>query len=195
MSSRDLRAAVLVAALLPLAACYSLPGRLAGAPRLIGRALAPRLCAPSGEALPRIDWSFIDAAFLITCPNADGSNPRLDKAWRQIEQVGLADLTEVREFGTDNEDRVRGCYTSHITVLSEAEKRFADRDPSEPLNVLVLEDNLSISPRIAQPTLDAIAGFLGGDSGDARQQGATGQQQQQQRQQQQQQQQHSPVAI
>jgi hypothetical protein len=68
----------------------------------------------------------------------------------------------VREFATDDQDRVRGCYNSHIAVLAEAQARFADRPTSEPLNVLVLEDNLSVSPRIAQPTLDAIREFLGG---------------------------------
>ena len=113
-----------------------------------------------GERAPAIDWSFIDAAFLITCPNADGSNPRFDRAWKQLEAVGLADQTEVRKFAADDTDRVRGCYTSHVTVLEEVSERFASRPPYEPLNVLILEDNLSISPRITQPTLDAIANFL-----------------------------------
>jgi len=111
---------------------------------------------------PRIDWSFLDACYVITCPQADGSNPRLDTAMEYLEEVGLKDLAEVREFSTDDEDRIRGCYNSHISVLAEAEKRFADRPASEPLNVLVLEDNLSISPRIAQRTLDGIREFLSG---------------------------------
>ena len=55
---------------------------------------------------------------------------------------------------------MRGCYTSHITVLEAAAERFASRPAGEELNILVLEDNLAISPRIAQPTLDAIAAFL-----------------------------------
>jgi len=118
-------------------------------------------------AVASVDWSFIDAAYLITCPQADGSNPRLDRAWEQLEAVGLAPLTEVAEFGTDDDDRVRGCYTSHITVLEAAAERFADRPPGEELNVLVLEDNLAISPRIAQPTLDAIASFLSKKGGKA----------------------------
>ena len=115
--------------------------------------------------LPSVDWSFIDAAYLITCPQADGRNPRLDTAWRQLEAVGLGPLTSVREFGTDDEDRVRGCYTSHISVLEEAAKRFADVPEGENFNILVLEDNLSISPRIAQPTLDAIERFLSTENG------------------------------
>ena len=113
-------------------------------------------------ALPSVDWSFIDAAFLITCPQADGSNPRLERAWRQLEAVGLDARTEVREFGTDDDDRIRGCYTSHIAVLEEAAQRFAGRDE---LNILVLEDNLAISPRICQPTLDGVRDFLATGAG------------------------------
>lgn len=79
---------------------------------------------------------------------------------KQLEAVGLASLTEVCEFGTDDDDRIRGCYTSHISVLEAAEKRFADRPADEQLNILVLEDNLSISPRIEQPTLDSMSRFL-----------------------------------
>ena len=78
-------------------------------------------------AYEAVDWSFLDAAFLITCPSTDGSNPRLQKAMTQLQAVGLSDRTEVREFATDDEDRIRGCYTSHITVLEEAAARFATR--------------------------------------------------------------------
>ena len=107
-----------------------------------------------------MDWSFIDAAYLITCPKPDGTNPRLETAWKQLQAVGLDSKTEVCEFGTDDDDRIRGCYTSHISVLESAEKRFADRDASQPLNILVLEDDLSVSPRVSQETLDSIAGFM-----------------------------------
>ena len=110
--------------------------------------------------LPSVDWSFIDAAYLITCPQPDGSNPRLDRAWSQLKAVGLDSKTEVCAFGTDDEDRIRGCYTSHISVLEKAEAAFADRPKDQSLNILVLEDNLSISPRIAQETLDGVRDFL-----------------------------------
>lgn len=119
---------------------------------------APAAAEP--VSLPSVDWGFLDAAYLITCPAPDGSNPRLDSARIQLDAVGLGSLTEVREFGTDDEDRIRGCYTSHISVLEEAQARFADRPADEELNILILEDNLSVSPRLAQPTLDAIASFL-----------------------------------
>lgn len=111
-------------------------------------------------AVASVDWSFIDAAYLITCPQADGTNPRLDRAWSALKAVGLDSKTEVCEFGTDDDDRIRGCYTSHISVLEKAEAAFASRPKDESLNILVLEDNLSISPRIAQETLDGIRDFL-----------------------------------
>ena len=117
-----------------------------------------------GIQLPSVDWSFIDAAYVITCPQADGSNPRLDRAWSQLQAVGLDTRCEVREFQPDDEDRIRGCYTSHISVLEAAAARFADKPADEPLNILVLEDNLSISPRISQDTLDSIKRFLSAGS-------------------------------
>ena len=102
------------------------------------------------------DWSFLDATYVITCPAADGSNPRLDGARRALAEVGLDDW-EPREFEPDDEDRVRGCYTSHIAVLEEAERRFAGK---EDVNVLVIEDNLSLSTRLCGSTLEAVRTFL-----------------------------------
>ena len=58
-------------------------------------------------AVASVDWSFIDAAYLITCPQADGTNPRLDRAWSALKAVGLDSKTEVCEFGTDDDDRIR----------------------------------------------------------------------------------------
>lgn len=75
----------------------------------------------------------------------------------QLNAIGLSSRTEVREFEVDDSDRVRGCYASHISVLQEAARRFPD---GSPCNVLVLEDNLSISPRISQATLNAVDTFI-----------------------------------
>jgi len=139
---------------------------LPGPPGLgAARSAGPRLAGPGAaelEDLPtlRVDWSFLDAAFLITVPNVDGSNPRLPRAMSVLEQVGLSDLVEVREFERDDEDRVRGCYTSHVAVLEEAQQRFSGRTK---LNVLVLEDNIAVSPRIEQETLNAVEAFCGAD--------------------------------
>jgi len=126
----------------------------------------PTATADSPE-LPRIDWSFLDAAFMITCPNEDGSNPRVDRALALLEQVGLGQCTEVREFERDDEDRVRGCYTSHIAILQEAQQRMSGADD---YNVLVLEDNIAVSTRIAQETLDAVSQFVvrGGEAAGGR---------------------------
>ena len=156
------------APLLPTAAAAS--SRRAVAPLLqlpdfLGSSQPPAAAGGKLVDVPSVDWSkLLDAAYLITCPQPDGTNPRLDTAWKQVEAVGLAGITEVCEFGTDDDDRIRGCYTSHISVLEAAEKRFADRPADEQLNVLVLEDNLSISPRIEQQTLDAMETFLSKES-------------------------------
>jgi hypothetical protein len=112
----------------------------------------------------KIDWSFLDAAFMITCPQKDGSNPRLERVMEQLQEVGLSDRVEVREFAPDDKDRVRGCYVSHITVLEEAARRFEGRSE---LAVLVLEDNLEVSPRLAQSTLDAVSAFITARNGGA----------------------------
>ena len=104
------------------------------------------------------DWSFLDATYVITCPAADGTNPRLDNARKALSEVGL-ESWEAREFQPDDEDRVRGCYSSHIAVLEEAERRFEGTDD---LNVLVIEDNLSLSTRLCGSTLESVAAFLRG---------------------------------
>lgn len=64
-----------------------------------------------------LDWSFVDKAYLITCPNADPNSERLNKAKSILTEVGLIDSVKVMEFDTDDEDRIRGCYASHISVL------------------------------------------------------------------------------
>ncbi len=66
------------------------------------------------------DWSFIDQAYLITCPNADPNSQRLNKAKVILDNVGLLDKVIIKEFDTDDEDRIRGCYSSHISVLQDA---------------------------------------------------------------------------
>jgi len=67
-----------------------------------------------------LDWSFVDKVYLITCPNADVNSERLIKAKGILEKVGLLDQIDIKEFDTDDEDRIRGCYASHISVLEDA---------------------------------------------------------------------------
>jgi len=68
---------------------------------------------------PKNDWDFVDKVYLITCPNADPGSARLDKAKTILDKVGLLERVIVKEFDTDDEDRIRGCYTSHISVLKD----------------------------------------------------------------------------
>lgn len=67
------------------------------------------------------DWSFLDAVYLITCPDGDGAQERLERTRDTLTKAGLWDKVKVMEFGIDDEDRIRGCYTSHISVLIEAQ--------------------------------------------------------------------------
>lgn len=71
-------------------------------------------------AFPKYDWSFLDAVYLITCPNADPESLRLKKAKGVLLDLGLIDRVQIKEFATDDEDRIRGCYTSHISVMKDA---------------------------------------------------------------------------
>ena len=156
-----------------------------------GRRPHLRLCAAPPTAS---DWSFIDAAYLITCDEDDGSNPRLGQArpdspsaravtpssphprpprhltpractltqaLSTLGDIGLRDRVEVRTFARDDGDRIRGCYTSHIAVLQEAAERLAD---SPSANVLVLEDNLALSPNLSGDVLRAVQLFCEGSA-------------------------------
>lgn len=67
------------------------------------------------------DWSFLNAVYLITCPDGDGAQERLERTRDTLTKAGLWDKVKVMEFGIDDEDRIRGCYTSHISVLIEAQ--------------------------------------------------------------------------
>jgi Glycosyltransferase involved in LPS biosynthesis len=85
------------------------------------------------KKVSKYDWSFIDKTYLITCPNADPGSMRLNKAKRILDSVELLDRVQVKEFQTDDEDRIRGCYTSHITVMKDALKylRSLDSNPNQ----------------------------------------------------------------
>jgi hypothetical protein len=164
-SLRTLLSALALAVPLPAACLHPLPTLAFTPPARGSRSAALRCGRPvlqgGGSSTIAADWSFLDAVYVITCPSPDGSNPRLAQARTALSEVGLNSLVEVREFQPDNEDRVRGCYTSHIAVLEEAEKQFEGK---ESLNVMVIEDNLSLSPRLCGSTLESVATFLRGDA-------------------------------
>ena len=103
------------------------------------------------------DWSdVIDACYLITCPNADEGAARLKKSMEVLEEVNLLNNsnskvpTIIKKFDTDDEDRIRGCYTSHIEVLKEAHRTMKSncensKSGQGTLNVLVVEDNVALT--------------------------------------------------
>ncbi len=67
-----------------------------------------------------LDWSFLDAVYLITAsPDGSPATSRVDSARKELEKAGLWGKVQVKAFKTDDEDRVRGCYTSHIGLLRE----------------------------------------------------------------------------
>ena len=124
-----------------------------------------------------LDWSFLDGVYLITCPNADPGGERLEKATGILNEVGLLDLVEIKSFDTDDEDRIRGCYTSHISVykdiLATISKQTTifndffgsltnqpDSDIEKDMNVLILEDNLALSSgEVQQSVIDSIVQY------------------------------------
>lgn len=132
-----------------------------------------------------LDWSFLDAVYLITCPNADPGSERLTKTLKILEETNLLDKVVIKEFDTDDEDRIRGCYASHLSVmrdaLKEAEQKkgsgkntwfqsflprdsaAANDDDGRHYKVLILEDNLDTSGSLGQSTIDGVVNYVGGD--------------------------------
>lgn len=86
-------------------------------------------------------WTFVDDVYLITTSQSSTSQ-RLEKTKEQLEKINLWPQVNIRTFKTDDEDRVRGCYTSHISILNEIQKKYKNK---ENYRVLVLEDNLELT--------------------------------------------------
>jgi len=130
-----------------------------------------------------LDWSFIDSVCLIHCPNGDADGSRIKSTQSILSEVNLLDCVTIKEFETDDEDRVRGCYTSHISVFRdtiEADSKNSAKtlrafdfwgvfqkpsdlldDKTHDLNLLVFEDNLDFGNRmLTQETIDAISKFV-----------------------------------
>jgi len=101
------------------------------------------------------DWNFMDGVYLITTTAKD--TPRLDQTKIELSKVGLLDKVQIRTFIPDNEDRVRGCYTSHISVLSEVQKQFKNK---KNYKVLILEDNLEVTKRMNNNILESVNNFI-----------------------------------
>ena len=135
-----------------------------------------------------LNWSFLDAVYLIHCPNGDSDRTRIQSTKIILDEVNLLDSVTIKEFETDDEDRVRGCYTSHVSVfrdILETNSRkssraksgfnfldvFQIRDDSssgdENVNALVFEDNLSLGNKVlVQDTIDAVSNFVENNEND-----------------------------
>jgi len=127
-----------------------------------------------------LDWSFLDAVYLIHCPNADINGERIKSTKGIFDEVNLLDSVVVKEFETDDDDRVRGCYTSHVSVFRDIlenrqssglsnnfnifdvfQKRTDPFDDKNDLNVLIFEDNVNLGNKnLEQNTIDAISDFV-----------------------------------
>ena len=125
-----------------------------------------------------LDWSFLFGVYIITCPNADPGSARLNEAKNLLSQANMLDEVQVKAFNTDDEDRIRGCYTSHISVIRDAlvEMKKSKQGLSNPFQaffspkdeqlsnerriILVLEDNLALTGSLDQAMIDAISGFV-----------------------------------
>lgn len=100
-------------------------------------------------------WDFADGVYLITTTQQE--NSRLERTRVELDKVSLWDRVKVRTFKPDDEDRVRGCYSSHISVLREIQKEFKGRKNYQ---ALVLEDNLETTLRMDPSVVKSVEAFL-----------------------------------
>lgn len=121
-----------------------------------GRALSMAL-APADNI--QSHWTMVEKAYMITC---DPAGPRVRSAEHVLRAVGLEGQYQTMVFDPDAEDKIRGCYTSHMAVLRQIRADFQSRDD---FTALVIEDNLSLSGAGAGPALgkilDAVRDFVG----------------------------------
>jgi hypothetical protein len=112
-----------------------------------------------GKGDLKADWSFVDSIYLITTTPPTSDSSRLDRTRAQLEKVGMwgGGKVQVRTFEPDDEDRVRGCYTSHMNVLMDVKKSFVGRDDYK---VLILEDNLETTNRMEPFIVESVSSFL-----------------------------------
>lgn len=101
------------------------------------------------------DWKFLDAVYLITTDQSD--NARLKQSQDALRSCNLLDLVQIRKFKTDDNNRIRGCYTSHMAVLKEIQRQFSNRKQYQ---VLILEDNIEATKNLKKEVLQSIQSFL-----------------------------------
>lgn len=101
------------------------------------------------------NWDFVDSIYLITTTTSDPN--RLLRTKKELEAVNIWNRVKVLTFQPDDEDRIRGCYTSHIKVYETALK---ENGKKKDFNVMVLEDNVEKTKRINPSVVDSIRTFL-----------------------------------
>mmetsp|Transcript_19206 Transcript_19206/g.47819 ORF Transcript_19206/g.47819 Transcript_19206/m.47819 type:complete len:409 (-) Transcript_19206:54-1280(-) len=128
-----------------------------------------------------LDWSFLDSVYLIHCPNGDTDGTRIKSTKSILDDINLLESVTIKEFETDDEDRVRGCYTSHVSVFRDAlatnsktsrtnsgfnffeifQEKGNVSNGNGDANVLIFEDNVNLSNKVlVQETIDAISNFV-----------------------------------
>lgn len=101
------------------------------------------------------NWDFVDSIYLITTTKSDPN--RLLRTKSELEDVNIWKRVKVITFQPDDEDRIRGCYTSHIKVYEAALK---DNEKKKDFNIMVLEDNVEKTKRISPYVVNSIKTFL-----------------------------------
>jgi hypothetical protein len=138
----------------------------------------------SKDSTVALDWSFLDGVYLVHCPNGDIDGSRMKSTKETLSDVNLLDKLTVKEFDTDDDDRIRGCYTSHLTVYRDILKETSNSSQQNRrsmgfdffsafqknvqkdqlkvnVNVLILEDNVALSGIPAkQAAIDSIASVV-----------------------------------
>eukprot|EP01040_Poterioochromonas_malhamensis_P009597 gene9597-10421_t len=117
--------------------------------------LKPHFATISSDALSIDDWKFLDAVYLITTDKSD--NIRLQQTQEALRACNLLDLVQIRKFKTDDNNRIRGCYTSHMAVLKEIQRQFGNRRDYQ---VLILEDNIEVTKNLKKDVINSIQSFL-----------------------------------
>ena len=115
-----------------------------------------KLYSTSTSTIP-VDWSFLDAVYLITASPDGKPAKRVETVKLELEKAGLWDRTLVKAFKTDDVDRVRGCYASHMAVLKEIQSKFKRQ---KEYRVLILEDNLETTAGLTPQVVSGVARFL-----------------------------------
>jgi len=137
------------------------------------------ICDASTSTSSSLDWSFLDSVYLIRCANGDIDGNRIRSTERVLRDVNLLDNVVVKDFETDDEDRVRGCYTSHVSIFRDSVESDCKQSSrmssgfnllevfqkkkvlSNDQNVLIFEDNVNLGNKVfVQDSLDAISNFI-----------------------------------